>query len=114
MTGNALEFLASDTDLGLLELKPGASFTFALFSRIAGVLADPPSASPVLTLRHVLSGTTVTPAVAHDAVGTWHADAIIPSAGPAGVWVRRWQSTGAAANQCAILEKCFVVRALDF
>ncbi|MDP9033223.1 MAG: hypothetical protein M3O50_00310 [Myxococcota bacterium] len=47
-------------------------------------------------------------------MGQYHADALIPVGAAPGMWVARWQSTGGAPANNALVETRFVVAALDF
>ena len=104
---------ADDADgVGLQVFKPGQSFRFAATTTVASVLVDPTPA-PVMTLRGP-DGTTITPTVAHDSTGEWHADGIVPTSAAAGFWVRRWQCSSSTPSDAATVEIRFKVAALDF
>jgi hypothetical protein len=91
--------------------KPGQSIRFTVTSTLLGVLTTPPTV--VLTIRGP-DDSRLTPTPVVDSVGQFHADAVIPLGAPAGVWVARWQATGGAPSNNALVETRFVVAALDF
>jgi hypothetical protein len=91
--------------------KPGGSVHFTATATQLGVLADPPTL--VLTV-HSPDGSSATPAITRDNVGSYHADFALTLVAAPGVWVARWQAVGSSPNQNALLERRFRVDALDF
>ncbi len=91
--------------------KPGQSIRFTVTSTLLGVLTTPPTV--VLTIRGP-DDSRITPTPVVDSVGQYHADALIPVGAAPGMWVARWQSTGGAPANNALVETRFVVAALDF
>lgn len=109
----ALLELVDGLDQGTtLTYKPGQGERFTVTALLLGVLTDL-AAPPVLTLVGPPGSSPIIPAVVHDTTGAYHADANIPTVGPAGVWVRRWTASGATPAADAIVEKRFIVDPLD-
>lgn len=66
-----------------------ATFTIAYTLTATGEAYDPDDV--VLTLRHLDTDTTLTPAVENDDVGSYEASSALPHAG---WWVYRWSTGG--------------------
>lgn len=91
--------------------KPGQSIRFTATATLLDVLTNPPALT--LTIRGP-DDSRITPSPVHDSTGQYHADAVVPLTGPAGVWAARWQASGADPTQNALVETRFVVPPLDF
>jgi hypothetical protein len=93
--------------------QPGDSIRISAQVLVLGVLTDPTS----IELELCQPGGTIVPFLspAHDGVGLYHVDYIIPyPAGPIGDWLYRWITTGSPTVVNGVIEGAFSVGALSF